>query len=44
MLSQLWGGEGIVEGFGPIIAEIYRCAASIYIDVIMSGTSLLFRK
>lgn len=39
ILAGLWDGNGIVEGFGPIIAEIYRCAAAIYINVIISGTS-----
>lgn len=38
ILLQLWEGEGIVEGIGPIVAEIYRCSTSIYMNVVMSGT------
>ena len=40
ILMQLWDGSGMVEGLGPIVAEIFRCAAVIYINVIISGTLL----
>lgn len=31
----------MVEGIPPIVAEIYRCATSIYINVIVSGIHTL---
>ena len=37
ILLQLWDGGGMAEGAGPIVAEIYRCSASIYVNVVMSG-------
>jgi hypothetical protein len=40
ILMQLWERGGIVEGVGPIVAEIYRCSAAIYLNVIMSGKSI----
>ena len=40
ILMQLWDGNGVAEGFGPIIAEIYRCSTVIYVNVIISGIQL----
>jgi len=40
ILMQLWDGSGTVEGLAPIVAEIFRCAAVIYVNVIISGTLL----
>ena len=40
ILMQLWDGNGLADGFGPIIAEIYRCSTVIYLNVVMSGTVL----
>jgi hypothetical protein len=41
ILMQLWERGGVVEGIGPIVAEIYRCSTVIYLNVIMSGYSHL---
>jgi hypothetical protein len=40
ILMQLWERGGVVEGVAPIVAEIYRCSAAIYLNVIMSGNSI----
>jgi hypothetical protein len=37
ILMQLWEGTGVVEGLSAIVAETFRCAAVIYINVVMSG-------
>jgi hypothetical protein len=37
ILMQLWEGAGMVEGLGAIVAETFRCAAVIYVNVVMSG-------
>jgi hypothetical protein len=37
ILLQLWEGAGVAEGIGPIISEIFRCTAVIYLHVVMSG-------
>ena len=44
ILMQLWERGGVVEGIGPIIAEIYRCSTVIYLNVIMSGILYLTRE
>ena len=40
ILMQLECGGGFAEGIGPIIAEIYRCSTVIYVNVVMSGSTL----
>ena len=37
ILTQLWEGTGMVEGLSAIVAETFRCAAVIYINLVMSG-------
>jgi hypothetical protein len=37
ILMQLWEGAGMVEGLAAIVAETFRCAAVIYVNVVMSG-------
>ena len=37
IMLQLWEGTGIVEGLAAIVAETFRCAAVIYLNVVISG-------
>ena len=39
ILTNLWEGAGTVQGPVAIVGDIFRCAAVIYINVIMSGNS-----
>ena len=39
ILTHLWEGSNTVQGPVAIVGDIFRCAAVIYINVIMSGNS-----
>jgi hypothetical protein len=39
ILTHLWEGSNTVQGPVAIVGDIFRCAAAIYINVIMSGNS-----
>ena len=39
ILRNMWEGYGSLQGPMAIVGDIFRCAAVIYINVIMSGSS-----
>jgi hypothetical protein len=39
ILTSMWEGHGSAQGPVGIVGDIFRCAAIIYINVIMSGNS-----